>query len=72
MESVLEGMAEYYSAELAQKIRRGMKLNAEKCKSYGGQRPFGYEVAEDKTFKIKEDEAYWVKQIFEYYAIIIL
>ena len=31
MESVLEGMAEYYSVELAQKIRRGMQINAEKC-----------------------------------------
>lgn len=31
MESVLEGMAEYYSAELSQKIRRGMDINAQKC-----------------------------------------
>ncbi len=31
MESVLEEMAEHYSVELAQKIRRGMQINAEKC-----------------------------------------
>jgi len=30
MESVLEEMAEYYSAELSQKIR-GMDINAQKC-----------------------------------------
>jgi len=30
MESVLEGMAEYYSAELSQKIRRGMDITAQK------------------------------------------
>ena len=31
VEGLLESMAEYYSAELAQKIRRGMAINAEKC-----------------------------------------
>ena len=32
LESLLEGMAEYYSAELAEKVLRGMKENAYKCK----------------------------------------
>ena len=32
VEGVLESMAEYYSAELSQKIRRGMDINAEKEK----------------------------------------
>ena len=36
MEAVLEGMAEYYSVELSQKIRRGMDINAEKCLSRNG------------------------------------
>ena len=31
LESMLEGYAEYYSAELSQKIRRGQKENALKC-----------------------------------------
>lgn len=30
MESVLEGMAEYYSVELMQKVNRNMCLNASK------------------------------------------
>lgn len=30
VESVLEGMAEYYSVELSQKVNRNMLLNAEK------------------------------------------
>ena len=30
VEGVLESMAEYYSAELSQKIRRGMDINAQK------------------------------------------
>ncbi len=36
LESVLKGMAEYYSAELAEKIVRGMTENALKCKYNGG------------------------------------
>ena len=42
LESLLEGMAEYYSAELAEKIRRGQKENALKAQRNGGQVPFGY------------------------------
>ena len=47
LESMLEGYAEYYSAELAQKIRRGQHENAMKCMNNGGNIPLGYYV--DKT-----------------------
>ena len=44
-ESVLEGMAEYYSADLAEKVIRGMTENALKCKYNGGASlPFGYVI----------------------------
>ena len=36
LESMLEGMAEYYSAELSEKIHRGQKENALKGKNNGG------------------------------------
>ena len=39
IEGVLESMAEYYSAELSQKIQRGMNLNAEKCLATGSNQP---------------------------------
>ena len=43
LEAVLEGMAEYYSADLAEKVTRGMTENALKCKYNGGMCvPFGY------------------------------
>lgn len=42
LESMLEGMAEYYSAELAEKIRRGQTENALKGSRNGGTPPFGY------------------------------
>ena len=69
MEAVLEGMAEYYSAELAQKVSRGMALCAEKCLYTGGPAPaLGYKVNPDKTFAIDEAAAAIVQMIFRMYA----
>ena len=65
MESVLEGMAEYYSVELAQKIKRGMNLNAQKCKFNGGLMPYGYKKGENNDYVIDKEEAKIVKRIFE-------
>lgn len=68
MEAVLEGMAEYYSVELAQKIRRGMDINAQKCLSTGGGVALGFKVDSTKHFQIDESTAPIVKEIFEMYA----
>ena len=68
MEGVLESMAEYYSAELSQKIKRGMDINASKCLSIGSNPGLGYKVDEDRKFYIDEDEAKIVEEIFERYA----
>ena len=68
MEAVLEGMAEYYSVELSQKIRRGMGINAGKCLATGGNVALGYKVDENKRFVINEEEASIVKRIFEMYS----
>lgn len=48
VESLLEGMAEYYSAELSQKIRRGISVSKEKQKHLGGPTPFGLMVKDGK------------------------
>ncbi len=68
MESVLEGMAEYYSAELSQKVKRGMEINAEKCLCTGGNRTLGFRIDENKKFQIDPDTAPIVRMIFELYA----
>ena len=68
MESMLEGMAEYYSAELSQKIKRGMDLLADKCLYTGGGVAFGFKINPDKTFGIDEETAPFVVKIFEKYA----
>lgn len=61
-------MAEYYSAELSQKIKRGMALTASKCKFFGGFIPYGYKVDEEKRFIIDEETAPIVKKMFEMLA----
>ena len=66
MEAVLEGMAEYFSAELSQKVKRGMALTAQKCEFTGSGVPLGYKIV-DKKFAIDEETAPIVKRIFEMY-----
>ena len=68
IEGLLESIAEYYSAELAQKIRRGMDINAEKCLCTGGNVALGYKVSADKHFVVDQETAPIVVKIFEMYA----
>lgn len=68
LESLLEGMAEYYSADLAEKVKRGMTENAKKGKTNGVPAPFGYYVDENDRFQIDEKTALIVREIFELYV----
>lgn len=68
MESVLEGMAEYYSAELSQKIKRGMKETALKGKATGGQKVLGYRVNAEQRFEIDPETAPVVQLVYQQYA----
>lgn len=68
MESVLEGMAEYYSKNLGREVMKGMKETALQCKHTGGGPPLGYDVGEDRKLVINEHEAEAVRVIFQMYA----
>ncbi len=68
LESMLEGYAEYYSAELSEKIHRGQKENALKCKNNGGWRALGYTVDADGSFVIDPLTAPIVREVFARYA----
>ena len=68
LESVLEGMAEYYSANLSQNVLRGMHQKAEQGKYMGGTIPLGYKIDADKNYMIDENTACVVKRIYEMYA----
>ena len=67
MESVLEGMAEYYSAELSEKVKRGMHESALKCQANGGIIPYGYAV-KDKKYIVEPYESEIVKEVFRRYS----
>ena len=68
MESVLEGMAEYYSAELSQKVKRGMNETRLKGNFTGGTIIYGYNVENHKVV-INEEQAEVVRFIYEQYAL---
>ena len=68
LEAMLEGMAEYYSAELAVKVKRGLKENALKCKENGAVPPFGYTVNSEQKYEIDPLTAPIVLEMFTRYA----
>ena len=45
-------MAEYYSAELSQKVKRGMQINATKCYYNGGSVPLGLKLETVETLSL--------------------
>ena len=67
LESVLEGYAEYYSADLSEKVIRGMTENALKGKFTGGAIPFGYIINADHRFEIDPLTAPFVAETFQRY-----
>ncbi len=67
MESLLEGIAEYYSAELSEKVTSGMRKNILKGTANGSYRPYGYDIVE-KKYVVNPYEAEVVQKIFEKYA----
>ena len=66
LEGMLESFAEYYSAELSQKVKRGRKESRIKGMFLGGRTPFGYYVKDQKVY-IHEQQAEIVKQVFNDY-----
>ena len=67
LESVLEGYAEYYSADLSEKVIRGMTDNALKCKFNGGSLPIGYVIDDEQHFQIDPLTAPFVLEAFKRY-----
>lgn len=67
LESVLEGMAEYYSLQLSQNVRRGLYEGAKKHQVLGGNVPLGYKAV-DKKYVIDESTAPVIKEIYDLYS----
>ena len=67
VETLLEGMAEYYSAELSEKVIRGQTENALKGKCTGGTGTIGYKIDEEKFYRIDPLVAPFVLEAFQRY-----
>lgn len=67
-EALLEAMAEFYSAELGQKTKRGMRESALKCQTTGATPPLGYKWGEDKRLQIDPATAEIPRIAFRMYA----
>ena len=66
IEGVLESMAEYYSAELSQKVKRGIRESLTKGYFIGGYGLFGYDVV-DKRWVVNAFEADIIRDVFNRY-----
>lgn len=65
LESVLEGMSEYYSKNLAREVMKGMRESAMACRYVGGWIPYGFQVDKDThKYVIDEYEAEAVRIMF--------
>ncbi len=67
LEAMIEGMAEFYSAELSQKVKRGMRESCIKGNAAGIQPILGYCIV-DKKYQIVESEAAIVRKVFSDYV----
>ena len=67
LESLLEGINQYYSAELSQKVKRGMNETRQKGNFTGGTIIYGYKVENHKIL-IDENEANVVRFIYDQYS----
>lgn len=67
LESVLEGLNEYYSDELREKIIRGNRESALKGNALGGSVPLGYKI-ENKKWVLDPLTAPLVAEAFDRYA----
>jgi site-specific DNA recombinase len=69
LESCLEGMAAYYSRNLAREVMKGMRESALKCIHLGGCAPLGYDVdPQTRKYVVNETEAAVIRLIFQQYV----
>lgn len=68
LETVQEGVDQYFSDTLSEAVSRGMSQRALQCRYTGGFVPFGFKInPETKLYEICESEAEIVRLIFQMY-----
>ena len=66
-EGMLEAIAQWYSENLSENVKRGMHDNARRC-LYNGSRVYGYVPGPDQRYVIDEAQAAVVRQIYKLYV----
>lgn len=66
--SLLEGMAEYYSRNLSQNVKRGLRVARSRGTYTGGILPYGYTLDADRHVILDPVEAPIMQDIFRKYA----
>lgn len=64
LESLLEGLAEYYSADLRQKVTRGIRESVKKGKYVTGSLPPGYRKDADGRVQVDPENADTIRELF--------
>lgn len=64
---VITGVNEYFSANLAIEVMRGLKENAYKAKTTGGKPPLGYDLDKDGHYILNPTEAEAVRLMYDMY-----
>lgn len=67
LDSLLTGLAEYYSKDLSQKVKRGLTENVINGKANGGLPTLGYKV-ENGRYLLEETNSKLVKILFDLYS----
>ncbi len=67
-QGMIDTMNQWYSAQLSEKVNRGMRQKAAQCKYTGGPLSFGYTIDDDKYYVLDPVTSPVVKEIFERYA----
>ena len=67
-QGMIDTMNQWYSAQLSEKVNRGMRQKAAQGKYTGGPLSFGYTIDEDSYYVLDPVTAPIVKEIFERYA----
>jgi len=65
---IITGVNEFYSANLAGEVLKGLRENAYQGRHTGGVPPLGYDVGPDQKLVVNQQEARAVQMIFELYA----
>ena len=65
-EGMLEAIAEWYSRNLSENVKRGMNDNARRC-LYNGTTVYGYDGIRNERYRINDAQAAVVRQIYSLY-----